>query len=235
MKPSETIQKHFLEFGKLLAQIKMKVGRNVIKQGDKTEWEKIFDAIDDWICVIDLDATILRSNQSVETFFQFKKKEAVGLKCCRIIHGIDGPADDCPFTRMLKTKARESAEEKNKNDQWLGITIDPIFNGDGDLVGAVHMSRNIKPSMWTPKNENSTHDLNKTGNQIKILSGLLPICSNCKRIRDTDGSWDFIESYIQENSEATFSHGMCPDCSEKFYGKDDWYIEMKKKKSKKNK
>jgi len=49
-------------------------------------------------------------------------------------------------------------------------------------------------------------------NEIKTLQGLLPICSYCKKIREEDGKWKRIEQYIAENSAATFTHGMCPDC-----------------------
>jgi len=63
--------------------------------------------------------------------------------------------------------------------------------------------------------------------EIKMLSGLLPICASCKKIRDDKGYWNQIEGYIQTHSDAKFSHGMCPECSDKLYGKEDWYIEMK--------
>jgi len=52
---------------------------------------------------------------------------------------------------------------------------------------------------------------------VKILSGILPICSSCKKIRDDKGYWQQIESYIREHSEAQFSHGLCPDCLKKLY------------------
>jgi AmiR/NasT family two-component response regulator len=53
--------------------------------------------------------------------------------------------------------------------------------------------------------------------QIKTLSGLLPICSNCKKIRDDEGYWQQVEIYIAEHSEAEFSHGLCPDCMQELY------------------
>lgn len=53
--------------------------------------------------------------------------------------------------------------------------------------------------------------------RIKTLSGLLPICASCKKIRDDKGYWKQIETYISEHSEALFSHGMCPDCANKLY------------------
>jgi hypothetical protein len=62
------------------------------------------------------------------------------------------------------------------------------------------------------------------------LEGLLPICSHCKKIRDTHDHWHRIETYIRERSDAEFSHGICPDCLKKFYGDEDWFIDMKTEK-----
>ncbi|MEW6221019.1 MAG: response regulator [Thermodesulfobacteriota bacterium] len=53
--------------------------------------------------------------------------------------------------------------------------------------------------------------------KVKLLSGLLPICASCKRIRDDQGYWQQIECYIRDHSEADFSHGICPDCVRKLY------------------
>ncbi len=66
--------------------------------------------------------------------------------------------------------------------------------------------------------------------EIKTLQGILPICANCKNIRNDEGYYEQIESYIQKHSEAVFSHGLCPGCSDELYGDKDWYIEMKRKK-----
>jgi AmiR/NasT family two-component response regulator len=53
--------------------------------------------------------------------------------------------------------------------------------------------------------------------QLKTLSGLLPICASCKKIRDDDGYWNQLEAYIQDHSEVVFSHGLCPECAKKLY------------------
>jgi hypothetical protein len=53
--------------------------------------------------------------------------------------------------------------------------------------------------------------------QVKLLSGMLPICSSCKKIRDDQGYWTQIENYIRDHSEAEFSHCLCPGCLEKLY------------------
>jgi len=53
--------------------------------------------------------------------------------------------------------------------------------------------------------------------KVKMLSGLLPICASCKKIRDDKGYWKQIDSYIRDHSEAEFSHGICPECMKKLY------------------
>ena len=69
--------------------------------------------------------------------------------------------------------------------------------------------------------------------EIKSLQGIIPICSNCKKIRDDKGYWNILEAYLQKHSDAKFSHSMCPECSDEVYGKEDWYIEMKKEENQK--
>ncbi|MDD9301217.1 MAG: hypothetical protein HUK40_02285 [Desulfobacter sp.] len=62
------------------------------------------------------------------------------------------------------------------------------------------------------------------------LKGFIPICANCKKIRDDSGYWNQIEAYIQSHSEAEFTHSMCPECSDHLYGGQKWYIRLKEKK-----
>ncbi len=79
--------------------------------------------------------------------------------------------------------------------------------------------------------EEKISELEKAHDKVQTLSGLLPICANCKKIRDDKGYWNILELYIQKHSKAEFSHGICPDCSEKIYGEKEWYQKMKKRKS----
>jgi PAS domain-containing protein len=60
-------------------------------------------------------------------------------------------------------------------------------------------------------------ELKKALAQVKKLSGFLPICASCKKIRDDEGYWQQIEAYIRDHSEAQFSHGLCPECAKKLY------------------
>ncbi len=113
----------------------------------------------------------------------------------------------------LDYRVRERTSELTKTNKQLGIEI----NGRKQIE---------------EKREKLIKELHDALEEVKTLQGILPICSQCKKIRDDKGYWNQIEGYIQKHSEAEFSHGMCPECSDDLYGDEDWYIEMNKKKEK---
>lgn len=79
------------------------------------------------------------------------------------------------------------------------------------------ISLGIERKQIEEERENLILKLQNTLAKIKTLSGLLPICSSCKKIRDDKGYWTQIEAYIHEHSEADFSHGLYPECAKQLY------------------
>lgn len=63
----------------------------------------------------------------------------------------------------------------------------------------------------------------RTHIELKTLQGLLPICAECKSIKNDHGCWDSIEKYIGEHTDSYFSHTVCPRCQEKLYGNEPWF------------
>ena len=76
---------------------------------------------------------------------------------------------------------------------------------------------NIQLSEEVENHKKTIDELERILKEVKTLSGLLPICSHCKNIRDDKGYWQRVDSYIGEHSEAVFSHSICPDCARKYY------------------
>ncbi len=70
------------------------------------------------------------------------------------------------------------------------------------------------------------HELKSAHNEIKTLSGLIPICSRCKKIRDDQGYWNQLESYLTTHSDVSFSHSICPECARELYGGEKWFVEV---------
>jgi len=83
------------------------------------------------------------------------------------------------------------------------------------LVRAIHYA--LERERLLEEREQLIQECQEALVTVKRLSGLLPICASCKRIRNDRGYWQQIEQYLNEHSEATFSHGLCPECARRLY------------------
>ncbi len=110
------------------------------------------------------------------------------------------------------------------DDQRSGLEAVNAGAQDYLVKGQVNgemLVRSIRYAMERKRIENEKAqvivELQEALAKVKLLSGFLPICCSCKKIRDDKGYWQQIESYIKGHSEAEFSHGICPECSIKLY------------------
>jgi len=128
--------------------------------------------------------------------------------------------------KYLKSYAVDKASGDLKLRRKTKSSKDELDQVAASINGA---SKRLKESYETlqQKVEERTRSLQDALNEVKQLSGFLPICSHCKQIRDDKGYWNQIESYISSHSEALFSHGICPDCAKKWYPEFDLYPETK--------
>lgn len=107
---------------------------------------------------------------------------------------------------------------KDGNKAWIEFTATFIRDDKGKPLAILGVSRDITERKQAAiERERLVTDLKLALADIKTLRGFLPICASCKKIRDDKGYWNQIESYISEHSDAVFSHGLCPECAEKFY------------------
>ncbi len=110
---------------------------------------------------------------------------------------------------------------RNRSGEWVwqihkGKLVERDENGNIMRLIGVNIDARERKQIEAER-EKLIHDLQHALEQVKTLSGLLPICASCKKIRDDKGYWNQIELYIHEHSEAEFSHGLCPDCAKKMY------------------
>jgi serine phosphatase RsbU (regulator of sigma subunit) len=108
--------------------------------------------------------------------------------------------------KELNTQLQQEIEERTNSQNALQKQYQELEQLNGEL-------RNAKDGLETA-NRNLAHAIG----EIKHLSGMLPICVSCKKIRNDSGYWEQIEAYIHNHSEAEFSHSLCPECSRKLYG-----------------
>jgi PAS domain S-box-containing protein len=108
------------------------------------EWEATYNAIPDWISLISPDGRILRTNRSVESLLGMPSDQVVDRDCFAVVHKTACPIEGCPRIRMLASRKRESVEIPMRDGTgWLQVTVDPVFNGAGKIVSAVHIVRDI--------------------------------------------------------------------------------------------
>jgi hypothetical protein len=93
---------------------------------------------------------------------------------------------------------------------FLGVfLIAPLFRRMREVEAAREAARK--------ELEETLQRLRESMDSVKLLTGLLPICASCKKIRDGGGDWQPMEGYIQKRTDAKFSHGLCPDCLRSLY------------------
>jgi len=148
---------------------------------------------------------------------QVKGKNAVGMVA---------DEDKAAFTEMVK--AVFGGERRHLVFDMIGLrgrrltlettsalVEDPMWPGDGKVCLGV--TRDItERKLAEERLKRANMGLIKALGEVKTLSGLLPICASCKKIRDDKGYWNQLEAYIVHHTEATFTHGICPECSKKF-------------------
>ncbi len=113
----------------------------------------------------------------------------------------------------------ELAFHKDKGEnRWHLTTKIPVKNSRGEVTSLVGISRDItEQKQLEEQRDRYVRELQDALDKVTTLSGLLPICAGCKKIRNDQGYWQQVEGYIMEHSSARFTHGLCPECVKKLY------------------
>ena len=176
------------------------------------------------VSIIDKEFNIIATNKNYDKIFGKVNRKKKSIKCFEERPGLKCFTDDCPHSQIFsKEKEYFSCEavkkDENGNEQHFIVTATPYRNPEGEKTGIIETFQNITPRKKLEREkENLIGSLQEALEKVKVLSGFLPICASCKKIRDDKGYWTQIETYIREHSDAEFSHGICPDCAEKHYG-----------------
>jgi PAS domain S-box-containing protein len=106
------------------------------------QWQATFDAMSDGICLMDLNCRILGCNQAMASLVGQPIDEILGCLCYEIVHGTSQPIPECPLATMCQTRQREEVVLPHK-ERWFKVTVDPIIDDAGALLGAVHRIADI--------------------------------------------------------------------------------------------
>lgn len=181
----------------------------------------IVESSEDAIYGKNLDSIIISWNPAAEKIYGYSAEEIIGKSITRLFPTNRGNEllevlAACRRGEIIKLHDTERLH-KNGKVVHVSIIISPIKDATGEIIGAAAIARDIslqKQKELEPPQSNDI--LASKANQEHKLTGLLPICASCKNIRNDKGCWQKIESFISEHSDAVFTHGLCPECLEKF-------------------
>ena len=121
-----------------------------------------------------------------------------------------------PSSRKMGNGRDLHARRKNGEEFPVEVGLGYANGHEGIMFSAVVVDISYRQKIERER-EHLIEELKGALSRVKRLSGMLPICASCKKIRDDKGYWNQIEAYISEHSEADFSHGLCPECANKLY------------------
>jgi hypothetical protein len=149
------------------------------------------------------------------------KPESKTIKCYDHRPGEGCHTEKCALTQIINGNDKFTCESQkiyNGENHYFIVTARPFWDAGNKLIGAIESFQDITDrKKLEDEKTNLVTQLQSSLEQVNLLSGLLPICASCRKIRDDKGYWNLIENYIRDHSEAEFSHGICPECAAKLY------------------
>jgi PAS domain S-box-containing protein len=190
----------------------------------------IVESSEDAIYGKSLDGTIVSWNPAAERLFGYSAEEIIGRSVFKLFPQArrDEMLDILSGISHDRIVGIRETERLHKNGKMIpvSVTVSPIKNAVGEIIGASSIAHDISAQKQAERElqaalaerEKLVDELQQSLEHVKALSGLLPICAFCHKIRNSDGVWERLEAYISDHSEASFTHGFCPECNEKHYG-----------------
>ncbi len=181
-----------------IARIKAEAGEQTAKAAHR-QIADMLDGISDGFQALDSEFRFVYMNTAAERMVGRGRQALLGKNAFQELPEFFGPALEEKLRDAVQSRAAAQFESHfEKLNHWLELNVYPSGTGGLSLYFTDITNRKKAP-------------------HSNALSGLLPMCANCKRIRDREGRWEMVEVYIQEHADVEFTHGMCPDCIRRLY------------------
>lgn len=182
----------------------------------------VIDALPHPFYVIDAETYQLRLANYAAT----KRDLVPGTTCYFLSHSRQEPCrgdeHPCPLQKVKDTGLPVVVEHVHHVEKGSEADFEvhcfPIFSETGRITQVIEYCIDISGrKRATKEREKLIKELQAALREVKMLTGLLPVCSSCRRIRNEQGGWSSLEQYVSAHTQAEFSHGICPECAQKLY------------------
>jgi len=187
-------------------------------EAERQRYQDLFDFAPDGYLVTDPQGTIREANRVAATLLGVRREFLVAKPLLVFVAEEEQGAFHDHLTQLQGTVASVQDWQLTLHPRHgapvpTGITVGAVRGADGRLTGLRWLLRDISERRRVEEERQTLlQGLQDALAKVKTLSGLLPICAWCKRIRDDEGYWNQVEEYISKHSDATISHGICPEC-----------------------
>lgn len=175
----------------------------------------VIECMSDGVIVVDVQNRIVDMNPAAQSIIGIAISNVIGQPVVQILSKWPD------LVKKIKDETEGQTEiilTVNRVRHYYDFHIIPLSNRHRSLIGRLITLCDITDRKRAKENlEKTVEELKEALNKIKKLSGMLPICASCKKIRDDEGYWNEVESYIKEHSEVEFTHSICPVCMKKLY------------------
>jgi len=191
-------------------------------QVSETRYRRLFETAQDGILILDADTgEIFDINPFLVEMLGYPHEALLGKRLWEIGAFRDIEASKAAFLE-LQSKGYVRYEDlplETRDERHIDVEfVSNIYSVDHKRVIQCNIRDITLRKRIEEERRKLTYDLQDALTKIKRLTGLLPICASCKKIRDDKGYWNELEAYISEHSEAEITHGFCPDCLKTLYG-----------------
>jgi len=158
----------------------------------KKNWEQTFNAVPDLIAILDHEHKVVRVNKAMAAKLGLDPDECVGLHCYQAVHGTDEPPYFCPHSQLLKDGCEHTSEvhEDNLGGDFI-VSASPLYNSAGELMGSVHVARNINERKKAEEALKEAHDnleeqVNERTSKLKKQADLIDLTHDAIFVRNLD-------------------------------------------------
>jgi PAS domain S-box-containing protein len=200
-----------------------KIAEESVRESE-AKFRAVFDSAGIGIAISALDGSLLECNPALERMLGYERGELQGQSLGRIAHPDDFALQRDHVRRVLagaQTKGFSTERRYVRKDRrivWGRITATLVRDTKGNPQYGLGLVEDITERKASEQErERLLSKVQEAMANVKTLSGFVPICSSCKKIRDDRGFWIQVEQYLAYHTGVQFSHGICPDCFKQFY------------------